>query len=198
MFAELLATPGVTETVELRSPRVGVMAYHGGNLERVTDVVARRVADRTEASLYTVCQPDDLRWHIPSRVIGADPSPALRSFVDHVDVALSIHGFGREGMWTSLLLGGRNRRLAAHVAGHLRTALDGYEIVDDLEAVPRALRGQRFDNPVNLPAAHGVQIELPPRVRGMGPKWAHLDPGETAPPTLALVDALSDAVASWS
>ena len=42
-FAELLALPGVTEEVEVRST-VGVCALHGGGLERATEVVAREVA----------------------------------------------------------------------------------------------------------------------------------------------------------
>ena len=38
-FADLLATPGVVEMCELRS-RFGFMAYHGGSLEEMTDVIA--------------------------------------------------------------------------------------------------------------------------------------------------------------
>ncbi len=171
MFADLLATPGVVEEVELRSS-IGFMAYHGGNLERVTDVVARGAAEASGASLYTVCQPDDLRWHLPSAAIGSTPSPALQQFVDHVDVAISIHGYGRDGFWTSLLLGGRNRFLAGHVAACLRPALDGYEILDELDAIPQPLRGLHQHNPVNLPRSTGVQIELPPASAG----WARRGP----------------------
>ena len=39
-FAELLAMPGVEEQLELRS-RFGFMAYHGGALEEMTDVIAK-------------------------------------------------------------------------------------------------------------------------------------------------------------
>jgi phage replication-related protein YjqB (UPF0714/DUF867 family) len=197
VFADLLATPGVVEEVELRSS-VGFMAYHGGNLERVTDVVARGAAEASGASLYTVCQPDDLRWHLPSSAIGSKPSAALQQFVDHVEVAISIHGYGRHGFWTSLLLGGRNRVLAGHVAACLRTALDDYQILDELDAIPKPLRGLHQHNPVNLPRSTGVQIELPPRVRGMGPRWADAPPGDLVPPTVALIDGLSAAARSWS
>lgn len=196
MFAELLATPGVVEETELRGT-VGFMAYHGGNLERVTDVVARGAAEASGASLYTVCQPEGFRWHLPSSAIGSKPSPALSAFVEHVDVAITIHGYGREGLWTSLLLGGRNRELASHVASHLRDTLDDYEILDDLEAIPKALRGQHRHNPVNLPRSTGVQVELPPRVRGMGPKWADAAPGQLVPPTQALISGLARAASTW-
>ena len=37
----------------------------------------------------------------------------LAEFIDHVDVAVAVHGYGAEGYWTTLLLGGRNRRLGA-------------------------------------------------------------------------------------
>ena len=70
-----------------------------------------------------------------------------------------------------MLLGGRNRPLATHLAGALRDALDphGYEVVDDLDAIPTELRGVHQRNPVNLPRQAGVQLELPPRVRGQSP-----------------------------
>ena len=41
----------------------------------------------------------------------------------------------------------------------------GFTVVDDLEAIPRELRGVHPRNPVNRPSGGGVQLELPPRVR---------------------------------
>lgn len=190
MFADLLAEPGVEEVLELRSSRIGFMAFHGGSLERRTDVVAIEAAQRSGASVYAVIQPVGLRWHIPSTAVTPDASASLRAFVDHVDVAIAIHGFGREGLWTSLLLGGTNRALARHIASALRSRLDGYSIVDDLEAVPKELRGLHRANPVNLPAAGGVQLELPPRVRALTP---HLDDRSFA----LLIEGLADAASTW-
>lgn len=196
LFAELLAHPGVGERLELRSP-VGFLAFHGGSLEQQTDVIAAAAAERAGASLYAVIQPPSLRWHIPSRLVGPDASAALAAFLDHVDVAIAIHGFGRASMFTTLLAGGSNRELAGHVAGCIRDRLDGYDIVDDLEAIPPELRGLHPDNPVNRPRAQGVQLELPPRVRGLGPFWADHDPAAPVPHTAALVDALAHAAATW-
>ena len=76
MFADLLAQPGVVETLELRS-RFGFLAFHGGSLEQVTDTIATEAAERSGASLYVVAQPPELRWHIPSRLVTADASPKL-------------------------------------------------------------------------------------------------------------------------
>ena len=42
-------------------------------------------------------------------------------------------------------------------------------MLDGIDAIPRELRGLHPDNPVNRPRAGGVQLELPPRVRGLGP-----------------------------
>jgi phage replication-related protein YjqB (UPF0714/DUF867 family) len=166
VLADLLAYPGVEEVCELRSP-FGLMAFHGGNLEPGTDVIAARAADRARASLYVVRQPADLYWHVPSLAFDPAASPALAAFVDHVDVAVAIHGYGRRDMWTTLLVGGRNRRLAGHLAGALRRTLgEGFTMVDDLDAIPRELRGVHPRNPVNLPRHGGAQVELPPRVRG--------------------------------
>ena len=165
MLDELLAHPGVEEVCELRGP-FGLLAPHGGNLEQGTDAVAARAADRAGASLYVVRQPRDLYWHVPSVAFDPDLSPALAAFVDHVDVVVAVHGYGRPDMWTTLLLGGRNRGLAARLGGALRTALGGaFTVVDELMAIPPELRGLHPRNPVNLPRHGGAQLELPPRVR---------------------------------
>ncbi len=195
MFAELLAHDGVVEQLELRS-RFGFMAFHGGSLERTTDVVASAAAEASGASYYGVLQPEDLWWHIPSKLIGPDDSPSLSAFLEHVDCVVAVHGYGREHMWTTILLGGQNRSLARHVGSHLDGSLDDYSIVDELDDVPVALRGQHADNPVNLPRDGGVQLELPPRVRGMGPVWTDWG-DDLTPHTRALIAALAGAASSW-
>lgn len=174
------------------------MAYHGGNLEVGTDRIARAVAERIGASCYVVRQPDDLRWHIPSKHIDPTVSAPLASFLDHVDEVVTIHGFGRRSMFTTLLLGGRHRELANHLAPHLRDSLPGYEVIDDIDRIPRPLRGLHPDNPVNRPRRRGVQIELPPRVRGNGPFWNAWDGAWPTPHTASLVDGLAAGLSSWT
>jgi len=196
MFDDLLAHPGVIEEMNIRS-RVGIMAFHGGSLERMTDVIAEAVATASGASSYIVRQPDDLRWHIPSRFIDPTHSDPLTAFIDHVDVAIALHGFGRSGLFTTVLAGGSNRDLAAHVAGHLRVALPEYRVVDDLEEIPEELRGLHPDNPVNRPPSGGVQIELPPRVRGLGPWWGDRPYEGVSPHTDDLIAGLVSALADW-
>lgn len=196
MFDELLAHPGVEEVSELGST-FGFMAYHGGSLEEVTDVVAREAAARSGASLYAVVQPPDFRWHIPSTAVRPEHSSALTAFLDHVDVVVTVHGYGRQDFWTTLLLGGRNRVLAEHLAGHLRTTLPEYTVVTDLDDIPQALRGQHAENPVNLPRGGGVQLELPPRVRGRSPIWADWEGPGLVPHTEALIEGLAAAARSW-
>lgn len=195
-FAELLAHDGVEEHLHLRSS-FGFLAFHGGNLEEGTDAIARSAAEQAGASVYAVSQPKDLRWHIPSTEVVPEDSAALARFLDHVDVAVAVHGYGRAGMWTTLLLGGTNRSLAAHVAGHLRRAMPDYSVVDDLAEVPRELRGVHEANPVNRPRAGGVQLELPPRVRSRVPLWDHLPAGAPIPHGQDLVAGLAAAARTW-
>jgi phage replication-related protein YjqB (UPF0714/DUF867 family) len=206
----LLCEPGVREVLELRS-RVGLVALHGGSLDRMTDVIAAAAAARSGASLYMVVQPEDLRWHLPSSLMGRGASDGLDRLLDHVDVILSLHGHGCDGLlldtpwdpshghadWSrsaSILLGGRDRGLATWLADRLRAALPSYRVVDDLDLVPPSLRGLHPANVANL-ARGGVQIEMPPSVRGLGP----LGGGERRaraglqPETAALVDALATA-----
>ena len=199
-FAELLAQPGVEEVLELRSS-FGFLAFHGGSLEEGTDVVATAAAEACGASLYAVLQPPDLRWHVPSREVTRDGSDALHRFLDHVDVVVAVHGYGRAGRWQTLMAGGSNRELAEHVRRHVEEALPDYEVVTDLEAIPTELRGLNPTNPVNVARRGGVQLELPPRVRGIGPYWSGeraVPDGELAPHTLALVEALAGSVRSWT
>lgn len=196
-FAELLATSGVQEVSTLRS-RIGFMAYHGGALEEQTDVIASCAAERSGASYYGVLQPDDVQWHIPSHKVTPTSSPRLKSFIEHIEIVITIHGFGRRDHFTSVLLGGQNRELADHVADHLRPRLPEYDIVTELALIPKDLRGLHPDNPVNLPPRKGVQIELPPRIRGSSPIWADWDHTRMVPHMASLIDGLVDAAAKWA
>jgi hypothetical protein len=49
----------------------------------------------------------------------------------------------------------------------------GYRVADQ-----RIQLGFHPENPVNLPSAHGVQIELPPGLRGIGDFGEQLVPSE--------------------
>src|SRR3954468_7405635 len=126
MFSELLSHPGVREHVELRST-FGFLAFHGG-LEGGTEIIAAEAAEAAGASVYLVVQPADLRWHIPSHQVDPAVSPALAAFIQHVDVAVAVHGYGRPDRPHHLLLGGCNRALAGHLADHLRRGLENVEV----------------------------------------------------------------------
>ncbi len=196
-FAALLAQPGVQEVSELRG-RVGFMAYHGGALEAMTDVIARRAAERSGASCYSVIQPPGMRDHLPSIQVNPGESDALAGFVDHVDIVITVHGFGRRGMFGSLLLGGTNRVFADHVGHALRATLPAYDVRTDIDAIPKQLRGLHPANPVNLPRHAGVQVELPPRVRGSSPLWWDWEGPGLTPHTESLIDGLATAATSWA
>jgi len=195
-LSELLAYENVSEECELRSS-FGFMAFHGGDLEEMTDIIASRAAERAGASYYGIQLPDDLEWHIPSHKVTADQSPQLASFLSHVNIVVTVHGFGRAGFFTSLLLGGRNRRLASHLGSSLREHLPAYTIIDDIDGIPDNLRGLHQDNPVNVVEHAGVQIELPPRVRGSSPLWWDWEGPGLTPHTERLIDALVHCATTW-
>jgi phage replication-related protein YjqB (UPF0714/DUF867 family) len=162
----------------------------------MTDVIASEAAGRAGASYYGVIHPPEWELHIPSIRVSPEHSPIMAGFLDHVDVVVTVHGFGRRSLMTSLLLGGHNRTLATHLAGHLRRALPAYDVIDDIDDIPSELRGVHPRNPVNLPRGAGVQIELPPRVRGSSPLWWDWE-GGLVPHTGALIDALVAAADSY-
>jgi phage replication-related protein YjqB (UPF0714/DUF867 family) len=193
-LSELLTHPGVAESSVLRS-RFGFLAIHGGGLEQMTDVIAQRAADAAGASLYVLHHPDHYPHHLPSARYRAQESDRLDEFLDHVDVAVSLHGYGRVGRSTHLLAGGRNRDLAHHLGRHI--AVPGYQIVTDLDAIPRELRGLHPDNPVNRVRDGGAQLELSPRVRGISPRSQLPGDDGLTPATSALVQGLVAAAHSW-
>jgi phage replication-related protein YjqB (UPF0714/DUF867 family) len=191
---ELLALPDVEEQCVLRS-RFGFLALHGG-LEQHTAEIASAAAESSGASFYAVVQPDDLKWHVPSHRYAASASAELATFLAHVDVVVSVHGYGglrgSDDRWTTVLLGGTNRTLATELAGALRLTLPEYTWLDDMARIPNRLRGVHPDNPVNRPRDGGVQLELPPRVRGYGQFWRDFEGPGFPPHTVRLIDALSD------
>lgn len=91
-LSELLSQPGVIETSQLRS-RFGFLAIHGGGLEQVTDLIAERSAEAAGASVYLLRHPDNYPHHLPSARFDPAESARLAEFLDHVDVAVSLHGY---------------------------------------------------------------------------------------------------------
>lgn len=193
-LSELLADPAVIEDSVLRS-RFGFLAIHGGGLEQMTDVIGTRAADAAGASVYVVRHPDQYPHHLPSARYLAEESERLAEFLAHVEVAVSLHGYGRIGRSTELLAGGRHRSLAAHVADHL--AIPGYRVITDVEAIPRELRGMHPDNPVNRVRDGGTQLELSSRVRGLSPRSPMPGDDGLTPATSALIQGLVSAARTW-
>ena len=129
-------------------------------------------ADEAGASYYAIIQPSWLRVHLTSRLHNPDDSAHLRSFLEHVDVAISVHGFGRDGfaLWLDpdrgLIIepygpalrgnqkgrcGGSSWRAERELVEQLRAIFEkrfqGYHVADE-----RVRLGFHPDNPVNLPS----------------------------------------------
>ncbi len=64
------------------------------------DVIAERAAAAAGASVHVLCHPDAYPHHLPSTAYRAAESPRLAEFLDHVDVAVSLNGYGRIGQST--------------------------------------------------------------------------------------------------
>ena len=195
-LAELLTLPGVSEKCVLRSA-VGFMALHGGSQDRGTDQIASRAAEQAGASYYAIIQPAGLRVHLTSRRHNPDHSALLRAFLQHVDTAISVHGFGHDSfaLWIDperglviepygpalrgnqvgplrgVIVGGRNAELLESARRLLRDRFAGYHVADE-----RVRLGFHPDNPVNLPSGRGIQVELPPGLRGIGDCGEHFAP----------------------
>lgn len=188
------------------------MALHGGSQDRGTDQLASRAAEQSGSSYYAIVQPTGLRVHLTSRLHNPDHSETLRAFLQHVDVAISVHGFGRDGfaVWVDperglviepygpalrerqagplrgIIVGGRNGDMLDAARRLLHDRFAGYHLADE-----RVRLGFHPDNPANLPSARGIQIELPPGLRGIGDLGDQLVPspdGLVAEVVAALVE----------
>lgn len=154
----------VEELLHVAGP-VGLLALHGGGIEPGTEAIARLVARETGASLYVYAgrlPRGNLRLHRPSHR-NPDIPPFLCGFLDHVRVAISIHGHGRS--LRCVYLGGLNEALIRRLAQMARAALPRYEWVSEPSAIPPELRGRHPRNMVNLPADKGMQLEIPRSLR---------------------------------
>jgi len=197
-ITNLLLRDDVSEEFELRSS-FGFMAYHGGSLEKATDVIAREAAERSNSSYYGLIQTHDDPIHFASTQLIKEKSESLDRFLNHVTIVVTVHGYGREHLFHSVLLGGRNRELAVHFAPVLQAALPEYEFETSLEKIPRELRGQHHQNPVNYPPQKGVQLELPPTLRWNREEWGWSDNGGIgrAKQVDQLIEALVLGVNKW-
>ena len=75
--------------------------------------------------------------------------------------------------------------------------LPAYDIVDELDADPDGAAWGARPQPGELcRCRQGVQIELPPRVRGSSPLWWDWQ-GDLVPHTRSLIDGLVTAITTW-
>ena len=188
----------------LRSP-FGFMAFHGGSLEQMTDVIAAAAAERAGASLLRRrAAARGFRWHLPSTEIDPAYSAAARRLPRPRRRGRRRARLRPAGACSPpCCWAGSNRELAATSAPRCGAALARLRRRRRPRRASRVeLRGLHPDNPVNRPRHGGVQLELPPRVRGLGPFWADFraEHGDDAHPphTEALIAALADAADAWS
>jgi phage replication-related protein YjqB (UPF0714/DUF867 family) len=77
-------------------------------------------------------------------------------------------------------------------------AIPGFQVITDLDAIPRELRGLHPDNPVNRTRRGGMQLELTPRVRGISPRSGPAGDDGLARATAALIGGLVAAANHWT
>lgn len=164
-FEELLDEPQVFEYSRIAG-RLGIMAVHGGKIEPGTEEIACQVAFETGSSLYVISprgEKEGSFYHVTSSRIDPRKSSALETFIRHVDIGISIHGYWED--WDAIFLGGRNQDVKRIVAAELARSFPNYGIVTNLDRIPRYMRGSKKENIINRPNFYGVQVELPPYMR---------------------------------
>jgi phage replication-related protein YjqB (UPF0714/DUF867 family) len=159
-LADLINYKDVLEYSILQG-KIGIMAIHGGNIERGTEQIAYYVAQQSNSSLYVISprtKKRDWKFHISSNKINPKDSETLSQFLDHVTTAVSIHGHVIKK--NIICVGGLNHVLRRKVVQSLR---EDFEVTDAVEegGICRNLSARNPRNVVNLPKEKGVQIEIP-------------------------------------
>ncbi|MBU7015507.1 MAG: poly-gamma-glutamate hydrolase family protein [Theionarchaea archaeon] len=159
-LAKLLTHQDVIEYSILQG-KVGVMAIHGGNIERGTEQIAVCIAQNSNSSLYVISprtQKRDWKFHISSNKISPKDSEKLAHFLGHISTAISIHGHVIKR--NVICVGGLNHELRRRIVQSLR---EDFDVVDSIEegGICRNLSAKNPKNIVNLPRDKGVQIEIP-------------------------------------
>jgi phage replication-related protein YjqB (UPF0714/DUF867 family) len=145
---------------------LGLVAIHGGGIEPGTEEIARFVAHHSGASLYVSAgrlATGNLSLHRPSHRTKLQDRPLVMKFLNHVDMAISIHGHRRNERCA--YVGGLHQAMVHQFVKVAQAALCEYEWIFDPESIPPEIRGQNPNNIVNLPPAQGMQLELPRDLR---------------------------------
>ena len=149
---------------------LGLVAIHGGGIEPGTEEMARFVADHSGASLYVFAgrrETGNLSLHRPSHRVILQDRPLVKKFLNHVNMAISIHGHGRNERCA--YVGGLHQAMVHQFVVVVLAALSHYEWIFDPESIPPEIRGQNPNNIVNIPPAQGMQLELPRDLRRTKP-----------------------------
>ncbi|MDP2865480.1 MAG: poly-gamma-glutamate hydrolase family protein, partial [Elusimicrobiota bacterium] len=134
---------------------VSVFAVHGGDIEKATSRLARRIASG-DLNLYLFngwLGKKSGRLHVTSTRF--DDPDAVRLATAAV-LGVSLHAQADRGAW--VCVGGANKQAAALVARRLEDA--GFAAITPCERLP----GTSPKNIVNRPSAGGVQLEITPRL----------------------------------
>ncbi|KUN84129.1 hypothetical protein AQJ66_16515 [Streptomyces bungoensis] len=191
-------TSGISETVTIEGAEflasltlrsdVGLLALHGST-EGGTAELAQEVAARTGATALVFTQPAGPPVHIPSPRMAVPHCGALKTFLSHVTLTVSLHGHLRPTATRAIFLGGTHRAAALTLAAALVRLAPAFDAVTDLDAIPPGLRGLHPRNPVNLTRAGGVQLELPLRARTEHPGETTGVPDRPPRPVVAALTA---------
>lgn len=154
-----------TNDVDYRVTRVDrdswatIVSPHGGNLERGTSEIARKIAgDEYNLFDFQILRTENVQeMHVTSTNF---KDSNLNRLLERSSVCVSIHG--RRGDDQVAWLGGTNERLKVLIAKYL----DENQIECTLN--PPRLEGTSPENFVNAPREHGVQLELPRALRENG------------------------------
>jgi phage replication-related protein YjqB (UPF0714/DUF867 family) len=143
--------------IELRDPRVLIMAPHGGKIELTTEIIAEAIAGQ-DYSLYSFegLKGDSRILHIESHLFD---EPRALQVVQKADVVITVHGQidQREEF---VMIGGLNESLRSEIAQQLeevrfqtRSPIEGLAGTDPMNVCNRGK------------SRRGVQLEISRKVR---------------------------------
>ena len=145
--------------IELRDPRVLIMAPHGGTIEPTTAQIAKAIAG-IDYSFYSFegLKTDSRMLHIESHLF--DEPRALQA-VQKADVVVTVHGQLNQKE-EFVMVGGLNESLGSEITAQLKAA--------SFQTRPPA-EGLMGNDPMNIcnrgKSKQGVQLEVSRKVRDL-------------------------------
>jgi|GEM_PF-3468238 len=186
---QIALSNGLQEYSELHS-NIGVMAIHGGAIDKGTEQITRCVTEKTDVSYYIASgrkPSNNVNLSVASNSIKQTDSQKLNDFIFSIKTGISILGHNKDD---KIYVGGLNKELRLKIALQLAKAFPG-RVISDISRMSNEFSAISETNIINASIYKGVQIDLPKSLR---PYDNDYDSSIKEEPYLSVCNAIANAL----